>query len=145
MNLLRNCGLTLDRHKTEGIPHRLLAEYLISSGLVMNKRNHWITFHGGYDFGYLLKILSGELLPDKEIDFFRKLKDYIGNFYDCKEIKREIEYNNGGLNKLAKDLDVDRIGAQHQAGSDAQLTLGVFFRLRSKLKKVWKNDDQLTD
>lgn len=64
-----------------------------------------------YDFGYLLKILSGELLPDKEIDFFRKLKDYLCNFYDCKEIKREVEYLNGGLSKVAKDLDVDRVGA----------------------------------
>lgn len=144
--MLKNqAGLTLDRHKTDGIPHRLMAEYLISSGLVMNKRNHWITFHGGADFGYLLKILSGELLPDKEIDFFRKLKDYLCNFYDCKEIKRQVEYLNGGLSKVAKDLEVERVGAQHQAGSDAQLTLGVFFRLRNRIKKMWKNDDNFSD
>lgn len=144
--MLKNqAGLTLDRHKTDGIPHRLMAEYLISSGLVVNKRNHWITFHGGADFGYLLKILSGEPLPIKEIDFFRKLKEYLCNFYDCKEIKREVEYLNGGLSKVAKDLEVDRVGAQHQAGSDAQLTLGVFFRLRSRLKKMWKNDENCSD
>ena len=120
MIMLKNqAGLTLDRHKTDGIPHALMAEYLISSGLVMNRRNHWITFHGGADFGYLLKILSGENLPIKEVDFFKKLKDYLCNFYDCKEIKREVEYLNGGLSKVAKDLDVDRVGAQHQAGSDA--------------------------
>jgi hypothetical protein len=37
----------------------LFAEYLITSGLVMNKKNHWITFHGGVDFGYILKQLMG--------------------------------------------------------------------------------------
>ena len=77
----------------------------------MNRRNHWITFHGGADFGYLLRILSGEELPIKECAFFRKLEDYLCNYYDCKEIKREVEYLNGGLSKVAKDLDVDRVGA----------------------------------
>ena len=48
-----------DKHKTDGIPQALFAEYLITSGLVMNKKNHWITFHGGVDFGYILKQLMG--------------------------------------------------------------------------------------
>jgi hypothetical protein len=58
------------------------------------------------------------------------------NYYDCKEIKREIDVS-GGLVKLAKELDVERIGTMHQAGSDAYVTCKVFFRLRSKLKQLW--------
>ena len=55
MTLLRQSGFNFDKHKTDGIPHKVLAEYFISSGLCMNSRNHWITFHGGADFGYLLR------------------------------------------------------------------------------------------
>jgi CCR4-NOT transcription complex subunit 7/8 len=56
MDLLNESGFDFEKHKKDGIPHQLLAEYLITSGLVMNDRpNHWITFHGGTDFGYLLK------------------------------------------------------------------------------------------
>jgi len=43
----------------------------------------------------------------------------------------------GGLAKVAKELEVDRIGTLHQAGSDAQVTIGVFFKLRNKLKQLW--------
>ena len=37
----------------------------------------------------------------------------------------------GGLNKLAEDLDVERVGPMHQAGSDSLLTASTFFKLRS--------------
>lgn len=34
----------------------------------------WITFHSGYDFGYLLKVLTCQPLPKTEVDFFELLK-----------------------------------------------------------------------
>ena len=37
----------------------------------------WITFHSGYDFGYLLKVLTCQPLPQSEADFFELLK--VGN------------------------------------------------------------------
>jgi len=95
---------------------------LISSGIIMNRRNHWITFHGGLDFGYLLKILSNEELPSKQYDFTDQLKQYFYNYYDVKEVKREIDYLGGGLGKVAREIGIDRIGTMHQAGSDAHLT-----------------------
>lgn len=140
MSMLRQSGFNFERHKTEGIPHALLAEYLITSGLCMNRRNHWITFHGGVDFGYLLRQLMGADLPQKQDEFLECLKWYFGSYYDCKEIKREIDYLSGGLSKIAKELDVDRIGTMHQAGSDAVVTAGVYFKLRFKLKKSWNID-----
>ena len=34
----------------------------------------WITFHSGYDFGYLLKVLTCQALPTTEAEFFELLK-----------------------------------------------------------------------
>lgn len=107
----------------------MLAEYLITSGLCLNPNLHWITFHGGIDFGYLLRILLGHDLPNDEANFLESLNSYFQNFYDIKEIKRDNYLLQGGLSKIAKELDVDRIGTNHQAGSDSLVTSGCFFKL----------------
>jgi len=36
----------------------------------------------------------------------------------------------GGLQEIANQLDVQRIGKRHQAGSDSLLTAQTFFKLR---------------
>lgn len=63
------------------------------------------------------------------------------NFYDIKEIKRDIDYLTGGLSKIAKELDIDRIGTMHQAGSDSLVTSRVFFKLKELFKKWWPAED----
>lgn len=50
----------------------------------------------------------------------------------------------GGLNKIAEVLNVERIGPQHQAGSDSLLTLFTFFEMvkvhfNSNLESIKKN------
>jgi CCR4-NOT transcription complex subunit 7/8 len=85
----------------------------MTSGLCINPNNHWITFHGGVDFGYMLKTFLGQELPKDEQGFFEGITSYFCNFYDIKEIKRDVEYLTGGLSKVAKELDVERIGTMH--------------------------------
>jgi CCR4-NOT transcription complex subunit 7/8 len=63
IELLKTSGLNFEKHKTSGIPHRLFAEHFIISGLCCNANTHWITFHGGVDFAYLLKSLQVSDLP----------------------------------------------------------------------------------
>jgi CCR4-NOT transcription complex subunit 7/8 len=64
MDMLKNSGFDFEKHKNQGIPHMIFATHIIDSNLVLNNRNHWITFHGGMDFGYLFKELSGLKLPE---------------------------------------------------------------------------------
>ncbi len=124
MNLLKRSGFDFNAHRTRGIPHRIFAEHFITSGLCLNPQINWITFHGSVDFGYLLKsLLGGFNLPVDEKSFFEAMRAYFINFYDVKEIRRDfVHLNQGGLAKLAKDLDVERIGTVHQAGSDSLIT-----------------------
>jgi len=107
--------LNFERHRTRGIPHAVFAEHIISSGLCFNPNVHWITFHGAADFGYLLKTCLGGPLPVDEPSFFELMDAYFCNYYDLKEMKRDISQLSmgGGLSKLAKDLDIERVGVVH--------------------------------
>ena len=141
MDLLKRSGFDFEKHKTRGIPHSLFAEYLITSGIGINPNNHWITFHGGVDFGYMLKTFLGTELPLDEQSFFDCMNTFFCNYYDIKEIKRDIDYLTGGLSKVAKELEVERIGTMHQAGSDSLVTCRVFFKLKDLFKKWWQSDE----
>ena len=90
----------------------------------------WLTFHSGYDFGYLLKVLICQPLPRTEADFFYLLGLYFPCIYDLKYLMKFTDNLHGGLSKLAEQLHVPRIGPQHQAGSDSLLTACTFFKLK---------------
>jgi CCR4-NOT transcription complex subunit 7/8 len=147
MDLLKRSGFDFDKHKTAGIPPALFGEYFITSGLCLNPNNHWITFHGGVDFGYMLRAFLGTDLPQTEMIFFDMMNNYFYNYYDIKEIKRDIEQltGGGGLSKIAKALDVERIGTMHQAGSDSLMTSSVFFKLKDLFKKWWPTEQYYTE
>ena len=51
---------------------------------------HWISFHGSYDFGYFLKILTCQPLPDEEDGFFDLLRAYFPSLYDIKSAFRSV-------------------------------------------------------
>eukprot|EP00951_Prasinocladus_malaysianus_P027115 scaffold242433_cov45-Prasinocladus_malaysianus.AAC.1 len=74
IELLRQSGIDFNEIEERGIDVRHFGELLMSSGIVLNDDVRWITFHSGYDFGYLLKVLTCEALPATETDFFELLK-----------------------------------------------------------------------
>jgi CCR4-NOT transcription complex subunit 7/8 len=114
----------------------------------------------GYDFGYLVKILTCSPLPATETEFFELLELWFPNIYDIKHIMRSCKTLKGGLQDVADSLQVRstpavltsarrwpplitdwetplplskqvaRIGPQHQAGSDSLLTAATFFTMR---------------
>lgn len=105
------------------------AECLISSGLILNEDITWISFHGAYDFAYLLKILTNLPLPDNETTFLEQINTYFPYFYDVRFLVKKDNFR-GSLTKLAQGLEINRIGSQHQAGSDSVVTSEIFFRLK---------------
>eukprot|EP00271_Cylindrocystis_brebissonii_P011505 TRINITY_DN29346_c0_g1_i1.p1 TRINITY_DN29346_c0_g1~~TRINITY_DN29346_c0_g1_i1.p1 ORF type:complete len:271 (+),score=44.85 TRINITY_DN29346_c0_g1_i1:384-1196(+) len=136
IELLRDCGIDFPKHKEHGVNALHFAELLMSSGIVLNPNMHWITFHSSYDFGYLLKLLTSQGLPESEADFFLLLQVYFPTIYDVKYLMKFCENLHGGLNRLAEALQVERIGPQHQAGSDSLLTSSTFCKLKSTFFKT---------
>jgi len=131
IDLLTRSGIDFKRHEDQGVDVIYFAELLISSGLVLCDEVRWVSFHSGYDFGYLMKLLTCKPLPHDEDDFFSEMKLYFPQIYDIKYLMKSCEGLKGGLNKLAEDLEVERIGPEHQAGSDSLLTQATFFKMRS--------------
>lgn len=129
VDLLQNSGIQFDRHEREGIETIHFAEMLLVSGIVLIDNVKWLSFHSGYDFGYLLSILTNQNLPECETEFFENLKLYFPNVYDLKYLMKSCKNLKGGLQEVADMLEVERIGPQHQAGSDSLLTGLAFFKM----------------
>jgi len=132
IELLKQSGIDFQILNEKGIDVERFGELFMVSGVVLSRNIKWLTFHSGYDFGYLLKLLTCVSLPSNEADFFKVLETYFPCFYDMKFLMKFTENLHGGLSKLADHLDVERIGPQHQAGSDSLLTACTFFKMRER-------------
>ncbi|GAA5865355.1 hypothetical protein JCM1840_001540 [Sporobolomyces johnsonii] len=132
IELLTKSGINFKRHEEYGISVEHFGELLISSGLVLLDEVQWVSFHSGYDFGYLLKIVSCSPLPPTETEFFELLRIWFPCIWDIKYLMKSCKTLKGGLQEVADDLQVARIGPQHQAGSDSLLTAATFFKMRDK-------------
>ncbi|EDW70858.1 CCR4-NOT transcription complex subunit 7 isoform X1 [Drosophila novamexicana] len=130
IDLLQNSGIQFKKHEEDGIDPIDFAELLMSSGIVLMDNIKWLCFHSGYDFGYLLKLLTDQNLPADESDFFELLHIYFPNIFDIKYLMKSCKNLKGGLQEVADQLELRRVGPQHQAGSDALLTGMAFFKMR---------------
>ncbi|KAG5227787.1 Ribonuclease CAF [Salix suchowensis] len=122
IGLLERQGIDLKKNREKGIDSSDFGRLVLSSGLVSNNSSiTWIAFHGAYDFGFLIKILTKRDLP----------------IYDAKFMMGCISGLQGGLERVAKILGVERItGSRHQAGSDSLLTLQTFVRFKETCAKI---------
>jgi CCR4-NOT transcription complex subunit 7/8 len=129
LHLLMSSGIDFNKIKKDGINHKKFIEQMKISGLVLNPDIHWISFHGSYDFAYLLSNLIGNSLPENEKDFTQLLGLFFPNHYDIKILVKDKNNLKGSLNKLANYLNVQREGKIHQAGSDSLVTIYSFWKL----------------
>lgn len=130
IELLSQSGIDFVKNNEVGIDAKGFSQLLMTSGIVLNDNVHWVTFHSGYDFGYLLKLLTSKNLPNTQVEFFKLINVYFPVLYDIKHLMKFCNSLHGGLNKLAEQLDVERIGICHQAGSDSLLTCCTFMKLK---------------
>jgi CCR4-NOT transcription complex subunit 7/8 len=131
IDLLARSGVDFRKHEEQGIDTHEFGALFMMSGVVLNDNVKWISFHSGYDFAYLLKVLSCQPLPDDDSEFFELLRLFFPCLFDLKHMMRSCQSLRGGLQQLADDLKVARIGPQHQAGSDSLLTCMAFFKMRN--------------
>ncbi|KAL6538446.1 hypothetical protein OROGR_012434 [Orobanche gracilis] len=133
ITMLERQGMDFPKNKRMGIDSSCFAVLFRFSGLCFASYGKvtWVTFHGPYDFGYLIKILTGGDLPG-DIDVFLDLvREFFGPaVYDVKSMIRFFGLY-GGLERVARSLKLERVaGKSHQAGSDSLLTMHVFLSLR---------------
>ena len=129
INLLYNSFINFNKAKKDGISHKVFAEYLTISGMVLNEDVIWVSFNGLSDFAYLLKLLIWDFLPNNENEFLNLMKIYFPNTYDIKYLINENRIYKGSLRKIEKELNIERKGETHQAGSDSLVTIEAFFKL----------------
>jgi len=153
--MLTKAGIDFDKHAKMGIEPEKFGSLLISSGLVLVDEVKWISFHSGYDFAYLMKLMACKAMPDNETEFHGLLDKYFPNLFDIKFMLKHAGAKNtvnndqplspeaqmiiqkimskSGLQDIAEELGVARIGQAHQAGSDSLCTGQVYFEMRKKI------------
>eukprot|EP01053_Blabericola_migrator_P008105 Blabericola_migrator_1__8104@NODE_4173_length_1297_cov_214_820325_g2418_i1_p1_GENE_NODE_4173_length_1297_cov_214_820325_g2418_i1NODE_4173_length_1297_cov_214_820325_g2418_i1_p1_ORF_typecomplete_len332_score46_90CAF1/PF04857_20/1_6e46RNase_T/PF00929_24/0_02_NODE_4173_length_1297_cov_214_820325_g2418_i1621057 len=138
IEFLTQNGVDFSLCEKNGIHPQSFGALLIESGLIMSEDIRWVSFHGCYDFGYLLKIVTGSPLPHTSAEFRDKLADYFPCLYDIKYLlgfaPRDLvaDQSDWSLRSLCEHLQVNRVGQEHQAGSDSLATSRAFFKLVSR-------------
>lgn len=149
--MLAKSGIDFNMHEKNGIDPFEFGSLLISSGLVLLDDVHWISFHSGYDFGYLMKIMLCTPLPENEEEFHKLLNIFFPSLYDIKYLMKHAGRNQAvndspltpaaaqilsnlgqksGLQDIADELGVKRVGIAHQAGSDSLVTGEIYWKMR---------------
>jgi CCR4-NOT transcription complex subunit 7/8 len=132
IELLKTSGIDFAAFENHGIDIVYFGELMMMSGLCLCEDVKWLTFHSGYDFGYLIKTLTCDYLPDDEVDFMDLLTTFFPCIYDVKYMMTLTDGLYGGLSALADSLEVVRVGPEHQAGSDSLLTAQTYFAMMTK-------------
>ncbi|KAI9762667.1 MAG: hypothetical protein M4579_000285 [Chaenotheca gracillima] len=148
--LLKSSGIDFTLHEKNGIDPMDFGAALMESGLVLDDDVRWISFHSGYDFGYLMKLMLCKPLPVEESEFCKLLRKFFPNLYDVKYLLNHTLGGQAGsnsplgpeamhvlanltmksgLSELADEFNVKRSGPHHQAGSDSLVTGKIFWEM----------------
>ncbi|KAF2404524.1 ribonuclease H-like protein [Trichodelitschia bisporula] len=150
--LMKKIGADMEKHKTMGIDRQKFGALLMDSGLILDDDVHWISFHAGYDIGYLLKLVRPQMMPPNEEEFQQLVRIFFPNLWDVKFILRQAQRlnatgslsaqgaaimnnvgNKAGLHDMAEELGCQRIGVTNGTASDAHMSGSVFFQMRGRV------------
>eukprot|EP00927_Polykrikos_kofoidii_P041749 TRINITY_DN355_c0_g1_i3.p1 TRINITY_DN355_c0_g1~~TRINITY_DN355_c0_g1_i3.p1 ORF type:complete len:360 (+),score=57.41 TRINITY_DN355_c0_g1_i3:136-1215(+) len=136
---LSSAGIDFTRHATDGVDPALFGRKLASSPLVCHASDatndagawcsdvgppEWVTFAGMFDLGYLLKLLTNDLLPRDADSFYAVLGKFCPKRCELQDFVPFVS-----LQSSLEMLSVKRHGVAHTAGSDALATLELFSRV----------------
>lgn len=77
--------------------------------MLFNEQITWVTFHGGFDFAYFVKILTDKKLPASCKEFYDYFRCFFPYSIDVKLVIQDIEaWKFHGLEKLSKCLEVTK-------------------------------------
>jgi CCR4-NOT transcription complex subunit 7/8 len=152
IKFLQSVGMNMEMHELQGIEPAEFGAMMITSGLALFEDVKWISFHAAYDFAYLTKLMHCKPLPENEDEFRRLLTIYFPSIYDIKYITKSAQRThtvNGdtplsqaamtlltalgarsGLQDLADELNIKRIGQAHTAGSDSHITGRIYWEFK---------------
>ena len=152
IDLLTKAGVDFAKAQEKGIDPQEFGSLLITSGMVLNDQVNWLSFHSGYDFGYLVKLMACTKLPNDQDEYTKLVRTWFPRIYDIKFLLRHAQRQSqrglvgtqasnilsalgqrSGLQDLAEELACSREGRPHTAGSDAWLTGMVYWQMRQKL------------
>lgn len=107
--LSQQSSINFSAHSSHGIKYQEFAELLIDSGLLLDESVNWVSFHAGYDLGFLISLLMNQGLPVDEPEFYWWCHKFFPNFYDLKYVGNQILSGDEKLNKpsieyLAEEL-----------------------------------------
>ncbi|SGZ58452.1 CIC11C00000004614 [Sungouiella intermedia] len=94
--LTQTSQINFASHMSQGIPHFAFAELMIESGLLLDPSINWLSYHSGYDLGFLISLLTNNILPGDEREFFWWCSKYFPNFYDLKHVGNQLLSNGTG-------------------------------------------------
>lgn len=94
--LTQTSQINFASHMSQGIPHFAFAELMIESGLLLDPSINWLSYHSGYDLGFLVSLLTNDILPGDEREFFWWCAKYFPNFYDLKHVGNQLLSNGPG-------------------------------------------------
>jgi len=129
VRFLQAAGVDFPRHAVEGIEPSTLAWKLSRSPLVgsHSESPEWVTFSGWYDWGYLLKLVTGNPMPYDIAAFDEMLSSLCPTRKELRDLLPR-----GSLDALLGSHGLKRVGPAHTAGSDALATLELFLHVRNE-------------
>jgi CCR4-NOT transcription complex subunit 7/8 len=143
---LKSSGVDVARLATQGINAHDFASVLMSSGLVLDDTVTWVSFHGGYDFAFLVSALTAKDMPDVEQLYRDTQTLYFPHIYDVKylikhaakdasnmEFFSKIDGRTNTLDTVAEGLKMKKVSPSQIAGSNSLITGKLFFTLRDKV------------
>ena len=95
-----------------------------------------------YDFGYLLKVVTCEALPEDEALFYELLHLYFPCIYDIKYLMKSCKNLRGGLQEVADTLAVRASAAQRPRLKCVSLMRRIVSRAGSRSSALGRSTRQ---